>query len=60
MSQRVKYEKFQVTDYGSLQDLTAGCLGATGGDALVKSGHLGEFVVGPEINTSQIQCTSAH
>ena len=28
---RHTYEKPQLIDYGSLQDLTAGCLGATGG-----------------------------
>lgn len=58
MEDRLEYEEFRVTDYGTLQELTAGCLGATGGDALVRSGHIGEFVVGPEIHTSQIQCTS--
>lgn len=52
------YEKAHVIDYGSLRELTAGCIGASGGDSTVKSGHLGEFVVGPEVHTSQIQCTS--
>jgi hypothetical protein len=27
------YEKPKVVDYGDLQELTAACLGATGGDA---------------------------
>jgi len=58
MDEELKYVKSQVIDYGSLQDLTAGCLGATGGDSMVRSGHIGEFVVGPEINNSQVQCTS--
>ena len=31
MDERHTYEKPQLIDYGSLQDLTAGCLGATGG-----------------------------
>lgn len=53
-----KYETPAVIDYGSLEDLTAGCLGATGGDSFVPSGHLGEFTFGHSINTSQIQCTS--
>jgi hypothetical protein len=47
-----------VTDYGSLEELTAGCLGATGGDSFVPSGHLGEFTIGTSINNSQIQCNS--
>jgi hypothetical protein len=58
MDDQVPYERFQITDYGSLQELTAGCLTATGGDALVPSGHLGEFSVGPEVNTSHVQCSS--
>jgi hypothetical protein len=58
MDDRMKYEKSQITDYGSLEELTAGCLGATGGDSFVPSGHLGEFTVGESINNSAIQCTS--
>ena len=58
MDEATTYEKPQVIDYGSLQELTAGCIGATGGDAIIPSGHLGEFKFGHEIHTSQIQCTS--
>jgi hypothetical protein len=58
MDEKRKYEKPVVTDYGSLEELTAGCLGATGGDSFVPSGHLGEFTIGPSINNSQIQCSS--
>lgn len=45
MTSRV-YETPQVVDYGNLQDLTAACLGATGGDAVEPSGHAGSFSVG--------------
>lgn len=38
MSDRQPYTKPTVTDYGTLQDLTADCGGATGGDAFVPSG----------------------
>ena len=58
MDERHTYEKPQLIDYGSLQDLTAGCLGATGGDSFVPSGHLGEFTFGKAISNSLIQCTS--
>ena len=58
MDDSMVYEKFRITDYGSLQELTAGCLGATGGDAIIPSGHAGEFTFGPSINNSLIQCTS--
>jgi len=58
MDDRMVYERFRISDYGTLQELTAGCLTSTGGDALVPSGHLGEFTVGPSANNSQVQCTS--
>jgi hypothetical protein len=58
MDDRTTYEKPLITDYGSLQELTAGCLGATGGDSFVPSGHLGEFTFGKEFHNSAIQCTS--
>ncbi len=58
MENRPTYEKARITDYGTLQDLTAGCIGASGGDSTVRSGHIGEFVIGPEVHTSQIQCSS--
>lgn len=34
------YEAPRVVDYGDLQELTAGCLGATGGDAFTAT-HAG-------------------
>jgi len=58
MDDQMTYEKASVVDYGSLEELTAGCIGATGGDAIIPTGHLGEFTFGKEIHTSAIQCTS--
>jgi len=58
MPEQMTYEKAHVTDYGTLQELTAGCLQSTGGDALVPSGKAGELTFGTEAHTSQIQCTS--
>jgi hypothetical protein len=40
------YEGPRVVDYGDLQELTAACLGGTGGDAFDPSGKAGEFTVG--------------
>jgi len=40
------YETPRVADYGDLRDLTAACLGGTGGDAFDPSGKAGEFTVG--------------
>ena len=40
------YETPEVIDYGDLQELTAACLGGTGGDAFDPSGKLGEITVG--------------
>jgi hypothetical protein len=40
------YEAPQVVDYGDLQELTAACLGGTGGDAFDPSGQAGQFTVG--------------
>jgi hypothetical protein len=40
------YETPRVVDYGDLQELTAACLGGTGGDAFDPSGKAGEFTVG--------------
>ena len=51
---RATYEKPRMTDYGSLQDLTAACAGGTGGDAAFP----GAKEIGKEINTSQVQCKS--
>lgn len=40
------YETPQVNDYGDLQELTAACLGGTGGDAFDPSGKAGGYTVG--------------
>jgi hypothetical protein len=40
------YEAPQVVDYGDLQELTAACLGGSGGDAGYP-GHIGGYSVGP-------------
>lgn len=42
-----RYEAPEIVDYGDLQELTAGCLGGTGGDAFDPSGSAGPFTVGP-------------
>lgn len=58
MDDRMKYERSRITDYGSLEELTAGCLGASGGDSFVPSGSLGEFTFGKTSHNSAIQCSS--
>lgn len=40
------YETPMVVDYGDLQELTAACLGGTGGDAGYP-GHIGGYTSGP-------------
>ncbi len=40
------YETPQVVDYGDLQELTAACLGGSGGDAFDPSGVAGPYGVG--------------
>ncbi len=40
------YEAPRVVDYGDLQELTAACLGGTGGDAFDPSGTAGGYTVG--------------
>jgi hypothetical protein len=40
------YQTPEIVDYGSLQELTAACLGGKGGDAFDPSGQAGEFTVG--------------
>jgi hypothetical protein len=40
------YEAPQVVDYGDLQELTAACLGGSGGDEGFP-GHIGGYSVGP-------------
>jgi len=41
------YESPRVVDYGDLQELTAACLGGSGGDAYFPSGELAGYSVGP-------------
>lgn len=41
------YETPRVVDYGDLQELTAACLGGSGGDAFDPSGKAGPYGVGP-------------
>jgi hypothetical protein len=43
--QTLAYEAPQVVDYGDLQELTAACLGGSGGDAGYP-GHVGGYSVG--------------
>ncbi len=45
-----------VVDYGDLQELTAACVGGTGGDAAVKGGFLGGYSIGP--SNPAAGCTS--
>ncbi len=40
------YQTPTVVDYGDLQELTAACLGGSGGDAGY-AGHVGGYTVGP-------------
>jgi hypothetical protein len=51
------YETPRVVDYGDLQELTAGCQGATGGDAYtaVFGGYAGVSASNPAIH---YKCTS--
>lgn len=41
------YETPRVVNYGDLQELTAACLGGSGGDAFDPSGKAGPYGVGP-------------
>jgi hypothetical protein len=40
------YEAPRIVDYGDLQELTAACLGGSGGDAFDPSGMAGGYSVG--------------
>lgn len=51
-----QYQAPTVVDYGDLQDLTAACLGGTGGDHGFP-GTAGEFTVGP--SNPAASCKSA-
>ena len=48
------YEAPRVVDYGDLQDLTAGCLGASGGDAYtaIHGGYAGVHVSNPACSSA--------
>jgi hypothetical protein len=52
------YEAPHVIDYGSLQELTAGCLGATGGDAYTRHHGLGSGYAGVSNPTPGEECSS--
>jgi hypothetical protein len=43
----LNYKAPAIVDYGDLQELTAACVGGTGGDAIIKGGYLGGFTIGP-------------
>jgi hypothetical protein len=49
------YEAPRVVDYGDLQELTAACLGGSGGDAGFP-GEVGGYTVGP--SNPAAHCTS--
>jgi hypothetical protein len=50
------YEAPRVVDYGDLQELTAACLGGSGGDAVFPSGELAGYGVG--VSNPAASCTS--
>jgi hypothetical protein len=52
------YEKPQVTDHGSLVELTEACVTGSGGDSAFPTGSFGGLGFGREVNSSLIQCTS--
>jgi hypothetical protein len=52
---KLGYEAPQVVDYGTLQELTAACLGGSGGDQGFP-GHVGGYSVGP--SNPAAGCTS--
>jgi hypothetical protein len=43
----LNYNTPAIIDYGDLQELTAACVGGSGGDAVIKGGYLGGFPIGP-------------
>jgi len=48
----------RIVDYGDLQELTAACLGGTGGDAFDPSGQAGGYTVGVSNPAGTAQCKS--
>jgi hypothetical protein len=52
---KIGYEAPQVVDYGDLQELTAACLGGSGGDEGFP-GQVGGYSVGP--SNPAVGCTS--
>jgi hypothetical protein len=53
---KLAYEAPRVVDYGDLQELTAACLGGSGGDAFDPSGVAGGYSVGA--SNPAAKCTS--
>jgi len=51
------YEAPRVVDYGDLQELTAACLGGSGGDAFDPSGVAGGYSVGPSNPAAKCKST---
>ena len=51
------YEAPRVVDYGDLKELTAACLGGTGGDAFHPGGTEGGYTIGP--SNPAAECSSA-
>jgi hypothetical protein len=51
------YEKPQIADHGTLQDLTAACPGGSGGDMFAPSGQYGSLTFGP--TNPAYNCTSS-
>jgi len=52
----LNYKTPTIVDYGDLQELTAACVGGSGGDAVIKGGYLGGFSIGP--SNPAAGCTS--
>lgn len=57
-TQALAYEVPNVVDYGDLQELTAACLGGSGGDSFDPSGKAGGYTVGPSNSNPAVACGS--
>jgi hypothetical protein len=51
------YEKPEIADHGTLQDLTAACPGGTGGDSFAPSGYFAGISIGT--TSPAFNCTSS-
>jgi hypothetical protein len=51
------YDKPQIDDHGTLQDLTAACPGGSGGDMFAPQGKFGSLGFGP--TNPAYNCTSS-